>query len=82
MGTDVFGYEIQLPGLFHCLNVSIGIVAAATTDIMIRLAKIPIPIRPTLLLANSRLISDELTLLILFSPLDQNSHKVNLQQVY
>jgi len=54
----------------------------AIIDKKIRLAKIPKPIRPILLLTNSRFISDELTLLILFSPLDQNNHKVNLQQGY
>ena len=44
--------------------------------------KIPMPIRPVLLLINSRLSSDESILLILFSPLGQSSHKVNLQQKY
>jgi len=54
----------------------------AIIEKMIRPAKIPIPKRPILLLTNSRFISDELTLLILFSHSDQNNHKVNLQQGY
>ena len=48
---------------------------------IIRNAKIPIPARPTLLLTNSFLISGALTLLMTFSPLDQNNHKVHPQQV-
>nr|AIE98115.1 hypothetical protein [uncultured marine thaumarchaeote KM3_04_D06] len=64
------------------MKVSIGIVVAAINDTITRLDKIPMPIRPVLLFINSRLSSDESTLLILFSPLGQSSHKANLQQKY
>ena len=79
---DVFGNEIQLPGLFHSLKVSTGMKIAAEIDINTKLAKIIIPAIPILLFRNSCFISVDVILLRLFSPVDQSTHKANLQEKY
>ena len=51
-GVAVLGNDIHLPGLFHSLNVSIGMIAAVSTEISISVSSIPIPINPIGFLKN------------------------------
>ena len=63
-GEAVFGNDNHFPGLFHSLNVSIGISIAVRPDVIINARSIQIPIKPVGFLKNRSQISFVVILLI------------------